>query len=126
MGDLRLDAEKIDVARLREREETAALRGCRRWAIVLRHDATDTVVARTKIEMVSSVDDYARQQITSVDSGRRGHRLGTIAKIESLRYLLAEEHDVTWNAEVNKHLIAINEVMGLEAVDRWVFWSGDI
>ena len=58
------------------------------------------------------------------------HRLGMIAKVVNLRTLRAQEPAVrmndTFNAEVNAHMIAINEAMGFRAVDRWANWQASV
>ena len=51
-----------------------------------------------------------------VDPDHRGHRLGTIVKIENLRRARAHEPALavveTYNAEANPHMLAINVAMG--------------
>jgi hypothetical protein len=73
---------------------------------------------------------HSEQHITLVDPGHRGHRLGLVAKLANLRYLTEHEPRVraidTWNAEVNRHMIAINEAMGFRAVDAWMAWQLEI
>jgi len=32
----------------------------------------------------------------------------------------------TFNAEVNAHMIGINEAMGFRAVDRWANWQASV
>ena len=52
----------------------------------------------------------------------RGHRLGLAVKIANLRQLQDERPDLrqltTFNAEVNEHMIGVNERMGFEPVER--------
>ena len=52
---------------------------------------------------------------------------GMITKAVNLRTMRAHEPAVrivdTFNAEVNTHMIAINEAMGFRAVDRWANWQ---
>ena len=52
----------------------------------------------------------------------RGHRLGVAVKVATLRLLQERRPDVTevltYNAEVNDHMIAVNELLGFEPVAR--------
>jgi hypothetical protein len=77
-----------------------------------------------------TVPEHAWQGITLVAPEHRGHRLGTIVKIENLRYALAHESALasidTWNAEVNQYMIAINEAMGYRAIEVSVDWQQEL
>ena len=46
----------------------------------------------------------------------RGHRLGVAVKVANLRLLQRERPDITrlttYNAEVNSHMIGVNEALG--------------
>ena len=79
------------------------------------------------IDVGATPDWHAFQQITIVDPDHRGHRLGTIAKIENLRYAMSHEPALriidTWNAAVNDHMISINEAIGFRPVDSWNNWQ---
>jgi GNAT superfamily N-acetyltransferase/RimJ/RimL family protein N-acetyltransferase len=130
MGELDLEPEKVDVARIRGNEETARNRGRRLYHVGVRHDASDRLVAWTTIAFLADTTSHAWQLITIVDPAHRGHRLGLIAKIDNLEHTLAHEpglRDVnTWNAAENTHMIAINETIGFRAVDGWVGWQQEI
>jgi GNAT superfamily N-acetyltransferase len=130
MGELDLEPEKVDVARIRGNEETARNRGRRLYHVGVRHDASDRLVAWTTIAFLADTTSHAWQLITIVDPEHRGHRLGLIAKIDNLEHTLAHEpglRDVnTWNAAENTHMIAINETIGFRAVDGWVGWQQEI
>jgi hypothetical protein len=127
MGDLDIEAEKVDVARVRANEETQRKRGRRAYHAGMREDATNRLVAWTAINFDAENPDHAWQQITIVDPAHRGHRLGLLVKIENLRQTLEHEpatRDIdTWNAAENTHMIAINETLGYRAVDGWVEWQ---
>jgi hypothetical protein len=85
------------------------------------------MVAWSALAVRKTVPEHAWQQITLVDPRHRGHRLGLVAKLVNLRYLQEHEPAVTaidtWNAEVNRYMIAINEAMGFRAVDAWTDWQ---
>lgn len=130
MGDLPVEAEKVDAARVRALEEVRARHGSRPFSSAMRHDATGRVVAWSSLSQEYSNHDHAWQGITLVHPAHRGHRLGTIVKIENLRYarrhLPRLRYIDTWNAAVNEHMIAINEAVGFRPVDGWHNWSKEI
>jgi GNAT superfamily N-acetyltransferase len=130
LGDLVLEKPNIDVARVRESEESHDRRGERSYKTGVRHDATGTLVGWTMLALESTVDDHAWQTITIVDPDHRGHRLGMWIKVANLKYLMAHEPEVrmidTWNAASNTHMIAINEAVGFRPVDAWGMWQQEI
>jgi GNAT superfamily N-acetyltransferase len=130
MGELAWEAEKIDAERVRAIEAVVTARGRRRYHTAARHDESGRVVAFTTIDFPGTVDWHAFQQITIVDPTHRGHRLGTVVKLENLSYTRAYEAGLraidTWNAGVNDHMIAINEAMGFRPVDGWQNWQHDL
>jgi GNAT superfamily N-acetyltransferase len=130
MGDLALEPERIDAARVRQREEAQAARGTRSYAAGMRHDASGRLVALTALGLEKTIPEHAWQWITLVDPDHRGHRLGTIVKIENLRYALEHETALrsidTWNAESNAYMISINDAMGFRAIDAGVEWQVEI
>jgi GNAT superfamily N-acetyltransferase len=129
-GDLDIEPERVDVARIRENDAMVAGRGRRMYHSAVRHDSSGRVVAWTTLGMDADETTHAWQQITIVDPAHRGHRLGVLIKVENLQYLLAHESAVreidTWNAAENAHMIAINEVLGFRPVDGWVSWQQEV
>jgi GNAT superfamily N-acetyltransferase len=130
MGDLLLEPQKVDAARVRATDEAKKARKRRQYNTAVRHDESGRLVAWTTLDFSYSYPEHCYQQITIVDPVHRGHRLGTIVKIENLRYALAHEPAVenidTWNAAVNKHMISINEAIGFRAVDGWTNWQLEV
>ncbi|BCB85543.1 GNAT family N-acetyltransferase [Phytohabitans suffuscus] len=130
MGDLAWEAEKIDADRVRAIDAVIAARGRRRYSTGVRHDESGKVVAFTTIDLPGTVDWHAFQQITIVEPAHRGHRLGTVVKLENFAYARAHEPGLraidTWNAGVNDHMISINEAMGFRPVDGWQNWQHDL
>lgn len=61
---------------------------------------------------------------TLVAPGHRGHRLEMAAKAHNLLWVEREQSDrtalVTTNAEVNRHMIAVNDALGFRPVERLV------
>lgn len=129
-GDLDYEPEKVDADRLRQLSEVRLRYGSRRYETGVIHDATGRLVAWTAIRVARTIDWHAWQLITLVHPDHRGHRLGMIAKVVNLRTLREHEPAVrmidTFNAEVNAHMIAINEAMGFRAVDRWANWQASV
>jgi len=130
MGDLVLEAENVDPARIRAAEAARVKLGRTLISTVAVHDATGRVVAMSDLARQADHVEHVGQGITLVDPAHRGHRLGLLTKIENLRYAMAElpgmRYIDTWNAAVNDHMIAINERMGFRAVDAWPNWQMEI
>jgi GNAT superfamily N-acetyltransferase len=130
LGDLAWEPEKVDAERVRRADAIRSAHGARPYNTGLVHDASGRLVAWSALVVFSTVPWHAWQNITLVDPTHRGHRLGILSKIINLQYLLANEPEVrvidTWNAGVNKHMIAINEAMGFRAVDAWANWQRDV
>jgi GNAT superfamily N-acetyltransferase len=129
-GELDYEPEKIDADRLRRSSAVRAQYGARRYETGIVHEATGRLVAWTAMRVAKTIDWHAWQLITLVHPEHRGHRLGMIAKVVNLRTLRAQEPAVrvidTFNAEVNAHMIGINEAMGFRAVDRWANWQASV
>lgn len=123
LGDLVWEPENIDGDRVRGVEEFHAVLGLRKFSTVARHDATGRIVAWTIVFQDPSERENAGQGITLVLPEHRGHRLGTLVKVENLRYALeglpGVRHIDTWNAASNSYMIEINEAMGFRPVDGW-------
>lgn len=130
MGDLILEPEKVDVARIRATEEMIRLRRRRSYHVGARHDDSGDLAGWTMIAFDHDTPSHAWQQVTIVDPAHRGHRLGLLVKIENLLHTLAHEpalrHLDTWNATENAHMVAINEAIGFRPVDGWISWQAEI
>lgn len=78
-----------------------------------------TVVALTDL-VVNKGEPRAEQWATIVDRAHRGHRLGAAVKVANLRQVMAAHPELTAvqteNAEVNEHMIGINERLGFVPV----------
>lgn len=129
-GDLTVEPELMDTRRIRAAEATSRARKQRRYSTGVRHDASGQLVAVTRLDLDHCPADHAWQQITMVDPRHRGRGLGTIAKIENLRYARIHEPALryidTWNADSNGHMIAINERLGFRPVDKLINWQIDL
>ncbi|AVT36450.1 GNAT family N-acetyltransferase [Plantactinospora sp. BB1] len=130
LGDLTWEAARPDVGRLREMEEAHQERGQYWYNSGARHDATGRLVAWTGIGMNTSCDWHAFQQITLVEPAHRGHRLGTVIKVDNLRHIRAHEPALrvidTYNAASNDYMISINEALGFRAVAGLNTWQATL
>jgi GNAT superfamily N-acetyltransferase len=130
LGELQLEPEKVDEARIRAMDQARAEYGRVAVNTGAVHDETGELVAWSGLGRARSHVEHAGQGITLVHPAHRGHRLGLLTKIENLDYAIAEMPGLryidTWNAAVNKHMIAINEQIGFRAVDYWHNWQVDI
>jgi RimJ/RimL family protein N-acetyltransferase len=92
-----------------------------------RHQASGQLVAYTDIGWSEHIDGTAFQWMTIVDPLHRGRHLGLLIKAANLRLLRREQPSVervlTWNAESNKHMIAINERLGFRPQLRFCQWQ---
>jgi len=120
-GDSEIEPEVIDVANLREREDVAAKQG-RIVVCTAALTADGDVAAYTDLGVTTDDSGRAYQWGTLVRREARGHRLGMAVKVANLQLLqslnLGATRVVTWNAEVNDHMIGINVRLGFRAVAR--------
>ena len=122
MGDNEYEDEAVDLEAHRMHEAIIAKQDRLKFTTVAL--APDGKVAAFTDLMAPSHDaTYVFQWGTLADRAHRGHRLGLAVKIANLKALQATgEYDgrrlVTWNAEVNDHMIGINHRMGFMPVAR--------
>lgn len=123
IGELELEAENIDADYVRAQDDASLARGLFMCGVVARHRASSEIVANTVIGVPTEPGTTAGQWITLVAPEHRGHRLGLLAKLENHRQLRRERPAVRWvytgNADVNAHMIAINELLGFRVLDAW-------
>jgi len=119
-GTLELEAGSAAVEPFREGEERTKRQDRSSYMAVALHG--DRVVAFTKITVARSDPALGYQWGTLVATEHRGHRLGLAVKVANLRQLQVREPElrsiITWNAEVNEPMIAVNELLGYVAVQR--------
>ncbi len=120
-GELEVEPETPDVAVLRAAEELMVRQGRQRYATVA--TAPDGSLAGYT-DLVSSVHEPGRvyQWGTLVAGAHRGHRLGLALKAANHAFLQSRRPDLrrvtTYNAEVNAHMIGVNERLGFRPVER--------
>jgi len=120
-GELEREPEKADVEAFRRHENVVRLQGRTKYTTVA-VDEEGTVVAFTDIVTTSHQPDLAFQWGTLVRRNDRGHRLGLAVKVANLLSFQREQdrarHLRTWNAEVNRHMVAVNDLLGFRPLER--------
>jgi RimJ/RimL family protein N-acetyltransferase len=120
-GELELEPEAVSTDAVREREVTIERQGRTKYNTVAL-SGTGEVVAYTDLATTVHEPGRAYQWGTLVHRAHRGHRLGVAVKVANLRLLQRERPDITrlttYNAEVNRHMIEVNEAIGFRPVAR--------
>lgn len=120
MGDLVHETMNVDVARLREQEASVARQRRTTYHSVALAPDGDLVAYSLLVQGDDSTTAY--QWGTLVRRDHRGHRLGLAVKVANLRLIQSARSDTTrvstFNAEVNDHMIAVNERLGFRPVSR--------
>ena len=120
-GALDVEPETPDPGVVRERESLLAKQGRTKYNTVAL-DADGDVAAFTDIATTVHEPRKAYQWGTLVRHDARGHRLGLAVKVANQRLLQRERPDLhvltTYNAEVNTHMIGVNERLGFVPVAR--------
>ncbi|MEU6246250.1 GNAT family N-acetyltransferase [Glycomyces sp. NPDC047010] len=111
-----------DAARIRNLEWTTKERGQTQFVSAVVHVESGEVAGMSGLGVTPGEELHAWQQDTIVEQKHRGHRLGMILKIANQRLMRRYRPQIryvhTWNAEVNDHMISINEAMGYRALCR--------
>ena len=128
LGDLDVEDEVWDPERIAARDR--AVLACRlRMHTALALAPHGGPAGYTEVA-VSEDGTYGWQWGTGVDPAHRGHRLGLLLKTVMVERLRAAEPALrvvsTWNADSNRHMIAVNEALGYEPVDQMCEWQLDL
>ncbi|MFF1250972.1 GNAT family N-acetyltransferase [Pseudarthrobacter sp. NPDC058329] len=112
------EGEDWDAARVREEENTLIRSGVQSAVTAARHRNSGQLVAYTVLNWRAGVPDSIVQQDTLVTSEHRGRRLGMLAKVANLRRARnrwpSARSVLTWNANENQHMLAINIALGFK------------
>ena len=104
------DADRLRAA------DTRVLEQGTRWYSVAAVAAGGDFAALTQVTVDPGSPEWAFQEMTAVTRPHRGHRLGLLVKVAMLEMLAEVEPQlrriVTSNAEVNVHMVAVNEALG--------------
>jgi GNAT superfamily N-acetyltransferase len=116
--------------RLRDEEERIVARGYRWYSVAAVERASGEVAAVTQVNVHPVQPEWGWQAITAVTRHHRGHRLGMLVKVAMLELLTEREpalrHVVTYNAEQNRHMVAVNEQLGYQVIDHFQAWEYDV
>jgi GNAT superfamily N-acetyltransferase len=115
-----------DVARVREVYRLQAAMGLRHYSIVAREEATGELAGLTELSVDPADPEWGHQEMTAVTRAHRGHRLGLLLKAAMLELLADREPRIRWietyNADSNKHMIAVNEALGYQVTGQLQSW----
>jgi GNAT superfamily N-acetyltransferase len=127
MDDAPLGEEPRDDAcwtpeRVRDMESRRVRNDVRCYTAAAVHEQSGAVAGFTEIAIVDR-PATAIQENTGVVRAHRGHGLGLLVKTANLRAVVHTEPQVrwvvTWNAESNRHMLAVNERLGFRVHSRW-------
>lgn len=119
-----------DTDRLRAGERKSVELGFRWHSVAALHDESGDMAALTEVQVDPDTPEWGHQGLTAVTRAHRGHRLGKLAKVAMLEWLAEIEPQleriVTYNAEQNEHMIAVNEDLGHRVTDMFQGWEIDV
>ncbi|HEX6247239.1 MAG TPA: GNAT family N-acetyltransferase [Nocardioidaceae bacterium] len=119
-GEVTREEEVFDVARIRADEKVFTESGRTKFTTVA-VDRHGEVAAYSELVLPRHDPGHVFQWGTLARSQDRGHRLGLATKARNLLWAqprLGRSTLVTFNAEVNRHMIRVNERMGFRPVER--------
>lgn len=112
------EGEEWDAVRVRREESTWRASGVDSLVAAAQHHRSGELAAYTVLTHREALPAVVNQEDTLVAPGHRGHGLGMLVKIANLRS--AEDlwpHAtcvMTWNANENRHMLAINIALGFK------------
>jgi GNAT superfamily N-acetyltransferase len=119
-----------DADRVIAEDKKVVAQGRRMYSVAAIQDATGAAAALTQVFIDPDLAGWGWQGLTAVTREHRGHRLGLLVKVAMLGWLAEAErqisHVVTFNAEVNEHMIAVNEKLGHRVSDRFRVFEIDV
>ncbi|PJI86683.1 GNAT family N-acetyltransferase [Luteimicrobium subarcticum] len=127
-GGLTIEQDVWDADRVRAWIDRLARSGEDVLLAAAEHVASGRLVAYTVLVVAQDGSvRWATQDATIVDPDHRGHRLGMLVKVANLRALRADrpavERVVTWNADENEHMLAINVALGFRVTALGGGWE---
>lgn len=127
---LETDEEKWDARRVTEMEERVAEMEQTILVVAAEHIGSGRLSAFTELGIGSDHGGTTHQNDTLVLKEHRGHRLGMLLKCEALRLwrelMPASTRIITYNAEENRPMLAINEAIGFHAVAYEGVWKKEL
>lgn len=118
-----VEPHRWDADLVRDRLNTWLARsGNRVYSVAAVHGTTGEMAAYNLVKVDPEFPGWGHLALTAVTRPHRGHRLGMLVKTEMTQWLRDTEpaltRIVTWNADANRHIIAINEELGYEVSGR--------
>jgi GNAT superfamily N-acetyltransferase len=108
--------------RVRDQERRWSSLGHTTLTVAAVHEPTGEVAGYTQL-LLSGRPTTAIQEDTGVGRAHRGHGLGRVLKSANLVALTGHSPGfrtvVTWNAESNAHMLAVNHELGFRPHSRW-------
>lgn len=130
LDDLKVEDDVWSEERLRGNEQAMDHRGIWLRRLVARRRSDGQFGGHTVVAIEHERPHLGFQEDTAVVAAHRGHKLGLRLKIEMLALLASEEPQVllvdTWNAESNKHMLAVNDALGCVVVARAAEYQREI
>ncbi len=124
-GELPVEEEEWDAARIREYEAMHVARG--RTVLSAGAVRDGRLVAFTDLHVPLADPRTAHQGGTLVVLEHRGHRLGALVKAAVLREVLATQPGAqrisTYNLDANAPMVAVNEALGFVPAGHCSTWS---
>jgi GNAT superfamily N-acetyltransferase len=127
--DASMEAERWDSERVRLTDRRAAAQRLRYYSVAAvkgewrgtgRWEGGGELAALSQLGVDPERPNWGWQELTAVARAHRGHRLGMAVKVAMLDLLSRAEPQLewilTWNAEENSHMIAINEALGFKVL----------
>jgi GNAT superfamily N-acetyltransferase len=128
--DLDVEAEHWDAARVRLHEATTDQMGRDLLVAAARHRSTGELVGYSELTVSREQPQTAYQWDTLVVGRHRGHRLGGLLKVTTMRLLEAGGYATTkittFNSVLNGPMIAVNEALGARIAGAMVAWRKDL
>lgn len=127
---LEADEEVWDAARLVAGEKRIAEMGQTMLITAAQHVSSGALAAFTELGTASMTDATTHQHDTLVLQEHRGHRLGLLVKCAALLtwrgMAPAATGVITYNAEENRPMLAINEAMGFTPIAYEGAWKKEL
>ncbi len=128
--DIDMEAEHWDAERVRIHETTTDKMGRDLLVSAARHRASGELVGYSELTVSRDQPQTAYQWDTLVVRAHRGHRLGGLLKVTTMRLLetggYATKKITTMNSVLNGPMIAVNEALGARIGGAMVAWRKDL
>lgn len=126
-GDLDLEEDPWDAARIRTAEAELTAAGAGSLTVVAEHVPTGRLVAFTRVTYPLDRPEVVFQEETLAVADHRGHRLGMLVKTHLLTALGTVRPQArrvhTGNAGENAFMLAINDALGFRPVGVYAMWQ---